>query len=65
MCRAAANNYRFYRSTVFPYEEFVHKAALKPDNPAIALLYVLIFAIIRCVECRYLPFQQQVLSRFG
>eukprot|EP01125_Pyxidicula_operculata_P008638 TRINITY_DN2880_c0_g1_i2.p1 TRINITY_DN2880_c0_g1~~TRINITY_DN2880_c0_g1_i2.p1 ORF type:complete len:839 (+),score=148.47 TRINITY_DN2880_c0_g1_i2:75-2591(+) len=37
-CQMACNAYRFQRSAVFSYEEFVHKASKSPDNPTIARL---------------------------
>jgi len=37
-CRQACNNYRFQRSAVFPFEEFLLKAAANPDSPEIAAM---------------------------
>lgn len=34
-CRQACANYRYKRSPIFPYEEFVLKAATTPDTPEI------------------------------
>jgi len=37
-CKKACNNYRFQRSAVFPFEEFVIKAAENPDSTEIAIM---------------------------
>jgi len=46
-CKKACDDYRFHRSAIFPFEEFVIKGARRPDNPKIAELFRQeIFAII-------------------
>jgi len=37
-CRQSVSDYQFQRAAVFPYEEFVMKAAEKPDNADVAQL---------------------------
>jgi len=39
LCRKACDAYRFYRSAIFSFEEFVVKGARHPDNPKIAELF--------------------------
>jgi len=63
-CKEAVNRYRFQRTAVFPYEEFIYKASLNPDSPTIAkTLYLELEDIIKKEIENHTKFENDGISK--
>jgi len=65
ICRLAVDQYRFNRSAVFPYEEFVLRAACKPDGLRVSvLLYQELDLIIKNEQKQQSKIYSQGITQF-